>query len=152
MAGNGRGGVGSGKKTIAAKRARTAEHEAEVVSKGVGAITSGAMESEISYITAQLRADIPFGCMLATLMRVGTLKPLLTMKEDDAKTPVKKGDGPKRDKLRVAIKRLKHLRTNECTDILEKIAPHLVTTALLETYKGATSPKCRTDTASWGSP
>lgn len=86
-----------------AKKARIAEQECEVVAKGVEVITGSAFDGEIGFIVGELRKDIPFACMVASLLREGSLKPLLTMKSNGEEQQTPKSVD-KREKVRQAMK------------------------------------------------
>lgn len=94
-------------KPSAAKKARIAEAQVEVVAQGVESITSGAFDSELHYIQQQLRDDVPFACMIASLLRDGSLKQLLLMK---SAPPVEEvvDRTPKKERVRQAMRKVKN--------------------------------------------
>lgn len=125
-------------KPSAAKKARIAEAQAEVVAQGVESITSGAFDTELNFIMQNLCDDVPFACMVASLLRNGSLKQLLLMKSSPA--PPEEGDRtPRKERVRQAMRNVKHMRPNEAEAVLRVVAPHLMTKELAATYENATA-------------
>lgn len=120
------------------KRIREAEEQAAIVAGGVAAITSSALGAELDYIISEFQHDMQFACLVASMLRSGTLKPLLTMgkppEQTEGVTPTKNA---KKDKLRQAMKRMKHMKASEADFVLYELAPHLFTDELTAEYEEA---------------